>query len=111
GPLVPANNLKDALAWLKANPEKATFGSPGAGGAQHFAGVLISQETGVPLEHVGYKGSGPAVLDLIGGSIALAIGTPTEIMEHHRAGRVRILAVTGGKRARQLPEVPTLREA
>lgn len=111
GPMVPATNMKDALAWLKANPTKATFGSPGAGGAQHFSGVLLSQETGVPLEHVAYKGSGPAVLDLIAGNIALAIGTPTETMEHHKSGRARILAVTGAKRSRLLPEVPTLREA
>lgn len=111
GPMVPAANLKDALVWLKANPTKATFGSPGAGGAQHFAGVLLSQETGVPLEHVAYKGSGPAVLDLIGGNLALAIGTPAETMEHHRSGKVRILATTGASRMRSLPDVPTLRDA
>lgn len=111
GPLVPAAHLQGALAWLKANPTKAAFGSPGAGGAQHFAGVLLSQETGVPLEHVAYKGSGPAVMDLIGGNLALAIGTPTEMMEHHRSGKVRILATTGAQRARLLPDVPTLREA
>ncbi|WBY01239.1 Bug family tripartite tricarboxylate transporter substrate binding protein [Ramlibacter tataouinensis] len=111
GPMVPATTLKDALGWLKANPTRASFGSPGAGGAQHFAGVLLSQEAGVAMEHVAYKGSGPALTDLIGGNIALTIGTSTETLEHHRSGKVRILATTAGKRLRQLPDVPTLREA
>ena len=111
GPMVPATNLKDALAWLKANPAKANFASPGAGGAQHFAGVLLSQETGVPLTHVAYKGSGPALMDVIAGNIALNIGTPTEAVEHHKNGKVRILATTGAQRGRLLPDVPTLREA
>lgn len=111
GPMLPATTLKDALAWLKANPAKANFGSPGAGGAQHFAGVLLSQETGVRMEHVAYKGSGPAMLDLMAGNIPLAITTHTEALEHHKSGKVRVLAVTGSTRARQLPDVPTLNEA
>lgn len=111
GPALPASTLKDALAWLKANPSKASFGSPGAGGGQHFAGVLLSQETGVKMEHVSYKGGAPAVLDLISGNIPLAITTHTEVMDHHRSGKLRVLAVTGKQRARQLPDVPTLSEA
>jgi tripartite-type tricarboxylate transporter receptor subunit TctC len=111
GPLVPATNLKDALVWLKAHPAKATFGSPGSGGAQHFAGILLSQETNVPMEHAAYKGTGAAVLDLIGSNLALAIGTLPEMMEHHRSGKVSVLATTGAQRSRLLPDVPTLREA
>ena len=110
GPAAPAGDMKAILAWMKANPGKANFGSPGAGTVPHFTGVLLGQTAGVEMTHVAYKGGAPAVNDLLGGQIPLMVDTPLETIEHHRAGRLRIVAVTGEARGKSLPEVPTLKE-
>lgn len=111
GPGAPAGDLKSVLAWMKANPAKANYATSGAGTVPHFAGVLLGQAAGVPLTHVAYRGGAPAAQDLIGGQIPLMIDTASETIEHHRAGKVRILAVTGETRLRALPDVPTLKES
>ncbi len=111
GPGAPAGDLKAVLAWLKANPGKANYATSGAGTIPHFAGQLLAQATGVPLTHVAYRGGAPAAIDLVGGQIPLMVDTASETLEHHKAGRVRILAVTGEQRSKALPDVPTLKEA
>jgi tripartite-type tricarboxylate transporter receptor subunit TctC len=111
GPAAPAGDLKAVLAWMKANPSKANFATPGAGTVPHFAGLMLGQSAGVAITHVPYKGGAPAVQDLLGGQIPLMIDTPLETIEHHRAGKLRILAVTGEVRSRALPDVPTLKES
>ena len=111
GPGAPAGDLKAVLAWLKANPDKANYATSGAGTIPHFAGQLLAQATGVPLTHVAYRGGAPAAIDLVGGQIPLMVDTASETLEHHKAGRVRILAVTGEQRSKALPDVPTLKEA
>lgn len=111
GPGAPAGDLKTVLAWMKANPSKANYATSGAGTVPHFAGLLLSQAAGVPMTHVAYRGGAPAAQDLIGGQVPLMVDTAVETIEHHRAGKVRILAVTGAQRNRALPEVPTLKEA
>jgi tripartite-type tricarboxylate transporter receptor subunit TctC len=110
GPGAPQGDLKTVLAWLKANPGKANYGTSGAGTVPHFAGLLLGQASGVPLTHVAYRGGAPAAQDLIGGQIPLMVDTASETIEHHKAGKVRILAVTGEQRSKALPEVPTLKE-
>jgi tripartite-type tricarboxylate transporter receptor subunit TctC len=110
GPGAPQGDLKSVLAWMKANPNKASYGTSGAGTVPHFAGLLLSQAAGVPLTHVAYRGGAPAAQDLIGGQIPLMVDTASETIEHHKAGKVRILAVTGEQRSRALPDVPTLKE-
>src|SRR5687767_10993025 len=110
GPGAPSGDLKAILAWMKSNPGKANFGTPGAGTVPHFTGVLLSQSAGIELTHVAYKGGAPSVNDLLGGQIPLVVDTPLETIEHHRAGKLRIVAVTGETRLRSLPEVPTLKE-
>lgn len=110
GPGAPAGDLKSVLAWMKANPAKANYATSGAGTVPHFAGLMLSQAAGVPLTHVAYKGGAPAAQDLIGGQIPLMVDTASETIEHHKAGKVRILAVTGEQRTRALPDVPTLKE-
>src|SRR5205085_4323798 len=110
GPGAPAGDIKSVLAWMKANPSKANYATSGAGTVPHFAGQLLSQAAGVPLTHVAYRGGAPAAQDLIGGQIPLMVDTASETIEHHKAGKVRILAVTGEQRTRALPEVPTLKE-
>jgi tripartite-type tricarboxylate transporter receptor subunit TctC len=110
GPGAPAGDLKSVLAWMKANPGKANYATSGAGTVPHFAGMLLSQAAGVPLTHIAYKGGAPASQDLIGGQVPLMVDTASETIEHHKAGKVRILAVTGEARNRALPDVPTLKE-
>ncbi|KWV48511.1 ABC transporter substrate-binding protein [Bradyrhizobium macuxiense] len=110
GPSAPEGDLSAVLAWMKANPANANFATAGAGGLTHFAGLLVSQATGVPLSHVPYRGGAPAMQDLMGGQVPLMIDTLSQTLEQHRAGKLRILAVTGEQRNRALPDVPTLRE-
>jgi tripartite-type tricarboxylate transporter receptor subunit TctC len=111
GPAAPKGDVKAVLAWMKANPGQANYATPGAGTVPHFTGVLLSQGAGVPMTQVAYKGGAPAVNDLLGGQVPLMIDTPLETIEHHRAGKLRIVAVTGEQRTKALPEVPTLKEA
>jgi tripartite-type tricarboxylate transporter receptor subunit TctC len=110
GPAAPQGDLKTVLAWMKANPAKANYATSGAGTVPHFAGLMLSQAAGVPLTHVPYKGGAPAAQDLIGGQIPLMVDTASETIEYHKAGKVRILAVTGEQRNKSLPDVPTLKE-
>ncbi len=111
GPGAPSGDLKTVLAWMKANPSKANYATSGAGTVPHFAGLLLSQAAGVPMTHVAYRGGAPAAQDLIGGQVPLMVDTAVETIEHHRAGKVRILAVTGAQRSKALPDVPTLKES
>ena len=111
GPGAPPGDLKTVLAWMKPNPAKANYATSGAGTVPHFAGQLLAQASGVPMTHVAYRGGAPAAQDLIGGQVPLMVDTASETIEHHRAGKVRILAVTGEQRSRALPDVPTLKEA
>ena len=110
GPGAPAGDLKSVMTWLKANPTKANFATSGAGTVPHFAGILLSNEVGIPFTHVAYKGGAPAAQDLLAGQIPLMVDTASETIEHHRAGKLKILAVTGEARSSALPEVPTLKE-
>ena len=111
GPATPAGSIKEYLAWAKANPAKATFGSPGAGTPGHLVGEMLNKAAGVSLVHVPYKGGAPAMNDLVGGQISLVIDTILEALEMAKAGKVRILATTGSERTAITPDVPTLREA
>ena len=110
GPGAPAGDLKSVLAWMKANPTKANYATSGAGTVPHFAGQMLGQAAGVAMTHVAYRGGAPAAHDLIGGQVPLMVDTASETLEHHKTGKVRILAVTGEQRNRALPDVPTLKE-
>jgi len=111
GPSGPQRDIKHVLAWMKANPDKANFATSGAGTLGHFTGVLLAQTTGVNLTHIPYKGGAPAAQDLVAGMLPLMVDTASETLEHHKAGRVKIVAVTGQQRSSALPDVPTLKEA
>lgn len=110
GPATPARNIRELTDWLKANTDKANFGSPAAGSMPHFLGELLSARTGVKLTHVAFQGGAPMVNNLLGGQIPLGIDTPAEFAEHHRAGKLRVIATSGAQRAPQFADVPTLRE-
>lgn len=112
GPAVPDNvrALKDFLDWARANPAKASFGSPGAGSPPHYLGALLEKESGVPLNHVPYRGTVPGVQDTLGGQIASFSGPIGDYLPHVKTGKLRVLATSGPVRSRFLPEVPTFTE-
>ena len=113
GPMVPASvkTVKDYLAWAKAHPDLANYGSPGAGSTPHFLGALLGINSGVELKHVPYRGTVPAVTDTVAGQIASAIGPCGDFLANYKAGKMRILATSGPQRFPSLPEVPTFAEA
>jgi len=113
GPLVPrgVTTLPALLQWFRENPRHASFGTPGQGGTGHFIGALIGIEAGVPLQHVGYRGSVPAISDLMGGQIAATVTPSPDALSQHRAGKLRVLATSGAERTPFTPDVPTLAEA
>lgn len=110
GPNHPAKTGREFVAWAKAHPKEASYGTAGAGSAPHFLGVMINQTTGTEMLHVPYKGGAPMQADLMGGQIASGIESLTNLIELHRAGRVRILAVSGADRSPLTPSIPTFRE-
>jgi tripartite-type tricarboxylate transporter receptor subunit TctC len=112
GPMVPASvkNVKDFLAWAKANPKDASYGSPGAGSTPHFIGALMGIQAGVELKHVPYRGSIPGVTDVVGGQIAAMVTPHGDFLANHKAGKMRILATSGAKRSPFVPDVPTFAE-
>jgi tripartite-type tricarboxylate transporter receptor subunit TctC len=103
-------NLKDFVAWAKANPDKANYGSPGAGSPPHFLGALLSKDSGVELRHVPYRGSGPGIQDLLGGQVPAFTSPIGDYLVHVKAGKLRVLATSSETRSRFLPEVPTYAE-
>ena len=112
GPMVPASvkTVRDYLAWAKANPDKASYGSPAAGSTPHFLGALLGLNNNVDLKHVPYRGSAPAVADMLGGQLA-SCSTPTgDALANHRAGKIRILATSGAQRTPFTPDVATYAE-
>ncbi len=111
GPAVDAKDFKGFVAWLKANPGKATFGVPSNGTIPHFTGSKLEQVLGVPMTRVAYRGSAPAISDLIGGHLPFAIVTIADAIPQHRAGTIKILAVSSADRSPFLPDVPTLKES
>jgi tripartite-type tricarboxylate transporter receptor subunit TctC len=110
----PASNVKtvaEFLAKAKSDPASATYGSSGLGTLPHFLGVMLEQISGTPLVHVPFQGGAPANVALLGGHIGYKMDVVSETVELHRAGKVRIIAVTGSSRDAQVPEVPTLKES
>lgn len=112
GPGVPAavKNMGEFMAWAKANPSRAHFGSPAAGSSPHFIGALVARAAGIELSHVPYRGPTPAVMDMIGGQIAAACVPVGDVLEFAAAGRCRILATAGSARSSFTPSVATFVE-
>ena len=112
GPGVPESvkTLKDFLAWAKANPDKASYGSPGAGSPPHMLAALLSKESGVELRHIPYRGSGPGIQDLLGGQVPAFSSPVGDYLPHLKSGKLRLLATSGPKRSRFAPDVPTYTE-
>ena len=110
GPKSNVKSMAELVAKAKADPSSASFGSSGNGTVPHFLGLMIGEAAGIDFQHVPYQGGAPAMNALVGGHIGYNMDVLLEALEQHRAGKVRIIAVTGAQRAPQLPDVPTLRE-
>lgn len=112
GPLVPGSvkNVQDFLAWAKANPKDASYGSPAAGSTPHFIGALLGMNNNVELKHVPYRGSVPGVTDVVGGQLAAMVTPHGDFIPNHKAGKLRILATSGKQRSPFVPEVATFAE-
>lgn len=111
GANVPAKSLRELVAWLKANPDHATYGSPAAGSLPHFFAVLFGRTAGLDFRHVAYKGNPQAITDLIGGHLPIFFTSTQDLVETHKSGRIRVIGTSGGQRSTALPEVPTFTEA
>jgi tripartite-type tricarboxylate transporter receptor subunit TctC len=110
-PSVPVKTLKELIAYAKSKPGELSFASSGAGGPQRLAGEMFKRSAGVDMMHVPYKGSGPAMTDLIGGQVLTMVETVPAALPHIKAGKLRPLAVTTAQRISMLPDVPTAGEA
>lgn len=112
GSAVPSNvrTVDDLFIWLKAHPDRANFGSPGAGSVPHFVGILLGRNASVPLTHVPYRGTQPAVQDVVGGQLPAVIGPIGDLLRFRGTTGYRVLNSTGASRSRLAPEVPTLAE-
>ena len=111
GPATQVKSVQEMISKSKSDPGSASYGTPGLGTLPHFMGVMLEQAAGISLNHVPFQGGGPANNALVGGHIGYKFDVVSETAELHRSGKVRILAVTGGKRDTQVPEVPTLKES
>jgi len=110
-PALPAKNVKDLVALARARPDQIDYASSGNGSTQHLCAALFTSMTGIRMNHIPYKGSAPALTDLLSGQVQVSIPSVNNVLQHVRAQRLRALGVTSAQRSRELPEVPTLSEA
>ncbi|MBC7781863.1 MAG: tripartite tricarboxylate transporter substrate binding protein [Proteobacteria bacterium] len=110
-PSLPVHSVKDLIAYAKANPDKLNYGSSGPGRADHLAGALFSMMAGVRMQHVPYKGGGPAMTDLVGGNLQLIFATVSTAAPHMKSGKVRTIANTSATRSEQFADLPTISES
>src|SRR6185503_16079839 len=110
-PKNPASNVKELIAAARANPGKLNYASAGIGTTFHFCAEMFKDETGTNIVHVPYKGGGPALVDTLSGQVDMSFPTLSAVLPHVKAGKLKILAVTSGKRSSLVPDVPTMQEA
>ncbi len=110
-PSIPANNLKEFIAYLKKNPGKVSYASQGSGSVSHIGTEVFKAQTGTSMVHIPYRGSGPAVQDVVTGQVQMFMTTPPSVMQFVQQGKLKAYAVTGTTRHPQLPDVPTTAEA
>jgi hypothetical protein len=110
-PAVPAKSARELIALAKAKPKELVYGSGGFGSSGHLAAELFSNLAGVQMNHVPYKGAGPALVDLLGGQLQLVFGSVVSSLPYNRSGRLRALAVTSSQRISMVPELPTIAES
>jgi tripartite-type tricarboxylate transporter receptor subunit TctC len=111
GPKVPAKDLKELIAWMKENQDKISGGTAGVGSASHIGGIYFQQKTGTKYPFVPYRGTGPAIQDLVAGQIDLMVDQSSNSLPHVQNGKLKAFAVTAAKRIPSAPEIPTVDEA
>jgi tripartite-type tricarboxylate transporter receptor subunit TctC len=109
-PSVPVKTIQELLAYARSNPGKLSYGTPGSGSAMHFAGESLKVLGGLFIVHIPYRGAGPAVADLLGGQVPMGIMGMPPVVGPHRAGKIRIVAVTSEKRSPATPDIPAMAE-
>jgi tripartite-type tricarboxylate transporter receptor subunit TctC len=107
---LPVKNVAELVTWLKANPQKANFGSPAAGSLPHFFGEMLSREANAELVHVPFAGGAALLGALVGNQVSAGVDVVLETLEAHKSGKVRVIGTSGDQRSSVLPEVPTLKE-
>jgi tripartite-type tricarboxylate transporter receptor subunit TctC len=110
GPGTPARTLKEFVDWAKANPGKASYGTPGGGTAMHFMGVMFGRAAGFDFTHIPYRGGAAAIVDVLGGTVPALATTLPNLVQPYKQGKIRILAFSGEQRLPALPDVPTFKE-
>ena len=110
GPASPAKDLKEYVALVKQDAKYGNYASAAPGSLPHFFSLLFAEKAGLKMNHIGYKGTAQAMVDLLGGQIAAFMGTVSDVGPQHKAGKVRAVATSGAQRSRHLPEVPTFKE-
>jgi len=110
-PSLPVKNVKEMIAYAKANPGKLNFGSSGTGGLQHFAGEMFAHMAGIRMTHIPYKGASTVVSAMLSGEVQVGFSTMFGVRPHAQAGRLKIIAITDGKRSPAAPELPTVAES
>ena len=109
-PSVPAKTIQELLAYAKSNPGRLSYGTPGSGSTMHFAGESLKALGDIFIVHIPYRGAGPAVADLLGGQVPMGIAGLPPVLGPHKAGKLRILAVTGARRSGALADIPAMNE-
>lgn len=111
GTAPPATKLSEYVAWARQNPKMANFGVPALGAPHHFFGLVLGKAIGAPMQEVAFQGSAPSLVALMGGQISASIDVLPSMTEQHKAGKIRLLAVSSAQRVPQVPDVPTFAEA
>ncbi len=104
------NTVAEFVRWAKANPQKASFGTPGTGGQNHFLGVQFAKVAGIEMAVTPYRGTPPMITDLLGGHVPAGISLMDELMKHHKSGKLRVLGIFSDRRSELMPEIPTFAE-
>jgi tripartite-type tricarboxylate transporter receptor subunit TctC len=110
GPATPAKTLQEYVALVKQDAKHGNYASAATGSLPHFFSLLFAERAGLKMNHIGYKGTAQAMVDLLGGQIAAFMGTVADVGPQHKAGKVHAVATSGAQRSRHLPDVPTFRE-
>ncbi len=110
-PSLPVSSIMELVEYAKKNPGKLSYGTAGVGTGSHIGGVMLSRAAGIDMVHIPYKGGAPALNDVLGGQISMALLNTSSVMPHVRSGKLRLLAVLDARRAKALPDVPTVAQA
>jgi len=107
---IGVKSVKEFVQWVKANPSKASFGTPGTGGQNHFLGVQFAKVAGIDLPMTPYKGTPPMITDLLGGHVPAGISLMDELIKHQKSGKLRVIGIFSEKRSELMPDIPTFAE-